>query len=78
MKWPLNFEILKESRANKHLSLGTLAYMVGDRVGKKISRQAIHNYERGKNTPPGKVLMALCKILEIDPKRLLDGWTNDF
>jgi predicted transcriptional regulator len=73
VKSVLNFKILKESRTSKHLSLGTLSYMVGDQLGKKISRQALHAYESGKNTPSVEVLKALLEVLEINPKDLLAG-----
>ena len=73
MKSTLNYKLLKEARANKHLSLRALSYMVADHLGKKISRQAIHSYESGKNTPSVEVLRTLCGVLEIDPKKLLNG-----
>ncbi len=73
MKSVLNFQILKESRVNKHLSLRALSYMVADCLGKKISRQALHSYESGKNMPSVEVLRALCNCLDIDPKKLLNG-----
>jgi len=73
MKSVLNYKLLKESRANKHLSLRALSFMVAEHLGKKISRQALHSYESGKNTPSVEVLRALLKVLEIDPKKLLNG-----
>ena len=71
MKSVLNYGILKEARAQKHFSLGVLAYMVAEKLGKRISRQALHSYETGKIMPSVEVLKAVCAVLEVDPKDIL-------
>ncbi|MCX6307454.1 MAG: XRE family transcriptional regulator [Bacteroidia bacterium] len=56
-------ERIRSARIMSGLSLQGLA----DKIGNKISRQAIHKYEKGDSIPDSEMLGILCEALKIRP-----------
>ncbi len=54
-------ERFKSARLRRGLSLAELA----EKVDNKISRQALHKYEKGEATPGSEMLEHLCKALDV-------------
>lgn len=59
-------ERLKSARKMKGLSLQALA----DTLGNRVSRQALHKYEKGLSTPDSTLINAICYVLNIRPDYL--------
>lgn len=59
-------ERLKSVRKMKGLSLQELA----DALDNRISRQALHKYEKGLSTPDSSLINAICYVLDIRPDYL--------
>ena len=62
---------LKEARNNKKISLRTLAEKVTEETGNSISHASINRYEEGSACDMD-ILFAICRILDLDPIKLLD------
>jgi Zn-dependent peptidase ImmA (M78 family)/DNA-binding XRE family transcriptional regulator len=56
-------ERLKSARMMNGLSLQDLS----DKLGKKVTRQALHKYEKGKVLPDSEMLGLLCDALDVRP-----------
>lgn len=57
-------ERFKSARIMSGLSLRNLA----DKIGKKISRQALHRYEKGETYPDSEMMALLCEALGVRPE----------
>lgn len=64
---------LKSARAMAGLSLQGLA----DRIGNRVTRQSLHQYEQGGFLPDSQMLGLLCKALEVQPDFLFRNHEPD-
>lgn len=67
---------LKEARNAKDYSLRQFADLVSKKLGREISYASIRRYEEGSACDMD-VLIAICKILDLDPIKLLEECMNE-
>lgn len=71
-------ERIREARKNQGLNQRELARKLSNRLGRRLSHDAIYSYEKILRKPPADVLVALADILEVSVDYLTGRSNNPY